>query len=52
MNNPCSLCGDWYCCRGICPSKVKYLKQSKRTEDVKRLVVDVNKNGIRRERLK
>jgi hypothetical protein len=51
MSNPCRLCTDWYCCRGACVDKAKHLKQLKRVAEVKKLVVDVNKHGIRRERI-
>jgi len=52
--DPCKLCGDWYCCRGICKNKADYVKRIKRIKHVahiKKVVVDINKNGIRRERV-
>lgn len=39
----CKTCGDKYCCHGTCIDK---LKQLLRTQ----IVIDVNKNGIRREK--
>lgn len=56
-NDPCKFCSDYpRICRGLCVSKMKYLNEvDERTEVVKpnrihrRLVVETNKNGIRRE---
>ena len=47
INNPCSMCADNpYWCRGACRDKQKYINQGNR------LVIDKNKNGIRREKIK
>lgn len=60
MNDPCILCGDRYCCRGLCITKKKWWDNledhdhdlyvpGKRIGRKKSKKVDVNKNGIRRE---
>lgn len=52
--DPCKMCCDYpYWCRGICIDKTRYINEM--DEDVpviagiKRVVIDINKNGIRRE---
>ena len=45
--NQCKTCGDRYCCRGPCLDRLKVpIKQAERT-----VIIEVNKNGIRRERI-
>ena len=42
--NPCLTCADKNFCRGICRDKQKYIRSKSK------LIIDKNKNGIRRER--
>ncbi len=64
MDNPCGLCAEYpFWCSGICKDKAKYLAEvDEDTQIVRKMEftkkkkgkleadVDVNKNGIRRER--
>lgn len=56
--DPCYLCGDRVCCRQMCRAKKDYLdfQEGKTSRFVvknarkgKKLIITVNKNGIRRE---
>lgn len=54
MDDPCRWCCDYpYWCMGICKEKARYIQEV--DEDVPvirkfaRVIVDTNKNGIRRE---
>lgn len=61
MENPCKLCCDAYGhCRGMCRDKMRYINSQKdkptntlpkqlRTCTHPYVMVDINKNGIRRE---
>lgn len=53
MDDPCRWCCDYpHWCRGRCKEKDKYINEV--DEDVpvvavRRVIIDINKNGIRRE---
>lgn len=56
--DPCRYCADRICCRSMCRQKKKYLDfiegvadryVTRQTFNIKKVVVTVNKNGIRRE---
>ncbi len=60
MENPCKYCADYpHWCRGMCAKKMQYLNEvEKDSEEVRemefnknprKLKIDYNKNGIRRE---
>ena len=55
MNDPCILCGDRCCCRGLCVEKKKWWDYDQDLHIVGKRhkkptkTIDTNKNGIRRE---
>ena len=47
MDSPCRYCSDsGYWCRGPCRDKAKYINW---LNNERQIVIDINKNGIRRE---